>query len=116
MGPKWTIAVTLALASVWLGGGSAAHAAKVQVVRGNMPATIVETREAGVRVFRGTPVTPMIGTASEAPAPSGALDVASGERLWLVDRAAGTLSVCTLVYTTQVGERRIDCDRSQLPQ
>lgn len=116
MSTKQKIAAALALAGVLVGSGAASHAATVQVLRGSMSATIVETREAGVRVFRGTPTAPVRGTAVATVGGSESRAVAAGGRLWLVDRAAGSLSVCSLVATTQVGERRIDCHSGQLPQ
>jgi hypothetical protein len=94
-------------------GDAFAHQQDVQIVRGGAPASIIETLEANVRVFRGTPV-------AIARKPAGAQPinqvVAAGSRIWIVDRATDKLSVCRLVSTTQVGEHRIDCQAATLPR
>ena len=53
-------------------GVANAHTGDVQIVRGGQPASIIQTQEANVRVFRGTPITAPTGTdrqvASAVPA------------------------------------------------
>lgn len=118
MGTIRMIAVSATLAVGLVQAGAAnAQDREVQIVRGGQSAGIVETREADVRVFRGSPATTtapadhkLVGTQPVSKI------VASGSKVWLVDQATGTLRVCQLVATTQVGERRIDCHVRGLPR
>jgi len=109
MGSYKFIAATAVLAvGIIQSGAAGAQQNNVQIVRGGQPASIIETQEAGVRVYRGS------ATAKPAVVADKAVDaiaqvVSAGSRVWIVDRAASRVSVCRLVSTTQVGERRIDC-------
>ena len=109
------IAATVAFGVLYAGGASA-QTSDVRIVRGGQPASIAETREAGVRVFRGMPGPEQIATAEPAVAASKVELVGAGSSVWLVDHEAGWLQVCSLVSTTQVGERRIDCHSRALPR
>lgn len=91
-------------------GAAGAHPNDVQIVRGGQPASIIETQEAGVRVYRGPAVAKPAAVADRAAGGRSTVQVVSaGSRVWIVDRAAGKLSVCRLVATTQSGENKIDC-------
>ncbi len=118
MGPVRIIAMSAVLvAGLSQTGVASAHPHKVQVVRGGQPASIAETQEARVQVFRGSPAAmPFALESNSTGAEPIAVAVSSGSRIWFVDRAAGTLSVCRLVSTTQVGEHRIDCQSRALPR
>lgn len=79
-------------------------------MRGGQPASIIETQAAGVRVYRGPAVAKPAAIAGEAADAKAVLQVVSaGSRVWIVDRAAGRLSVCRLMATTQHGKHKIDC-------
>lgn len=61
------------------------------------------------------------GVAASAPADrtarqGGALEIAAGERLWLIDRAGGELIGCRLIDTSTVGETIISCVDRRLPE
>ncbi len=115
MGTIRTIVVSAGLAGSLLQAGAVnAQSGDVQTVRGGQPASIVETREVNVRVFRGTPAAAFDRQIASAK-PIGQV-VTSGSKVWLVDRAAGKLRVCRLAATTQVGEHRIDCHSRALPR
>ena len=118
MGSARIFAVAAILATGILPTGVAtAHTDKIQIVRGDQPASIIETRESNVRVYRGSSTAaPAAMDRQVANARPIAEIVSSGSRIWFVDRAAGTLSVCRLVSTTQVGEHRIDCHAGALPR
>jgi hypothetical protein len=89
----------------------------VRIVRGGQPASITEVQEAGVRVFRGTPMTRLASLDGNNPDPKPSVQaLSSGSNIWFVDRAAGELSVCRLAKTTQIGEHRIDCYSRALPR
>jgi hypothetical protein len=105
------IAVSAVLAAVGFQTGAAgAQPNDVQVVRGGQPASITETQEAGVRVYRGTAAAkPAADAGRAAGAPAIVPVVSAGSRVWIVDHAAGRLSVCRLAATTQVGKLKIDC-------
>lgn len=107
-----TAVLALLAAGLLYAGPAAAQQQHVQIFRGGKTPSILETREANVQVFRGTP----IAFVREAPAvrPHRKI-VSAGSRVWFVDRAANELTVCRLVATTQVGERRIDCRSGVLP-
>lgn len=111
MGPVRAVAVAAVLVgALFQAGAVSAHPNGVQIVRGGQPASIVETREASVRVFRGAPAAKLAVLDGNAVAPRPIVKtVSSGSNIWFVDRVAGKLSVCRLAATTQVGERRIDC-------
>ena len=117
MGPVQIIAMSAVLvAGLSQTGVASAHPHNVQVVRGGQPASIAETQEARVQVFRGSPAAMPVALESKSTgAEPITVAVSSGSRIWFVDRAAGTLSVCRLVSTTQVGEHRIDCQSRALP-
>ena len=107
-----TVAATLAAALIFSGAASA-QTGETQIVRGGQPASVAETREADVAVFRGT-----VSAAPAAAARQSAATqqiVGAGSQLWLIDRATATLTACRLVKTTQVGEHRIDCVAAGLP-
>ncbi|MDH3738781.1 MAG: hypothetical protein OER92_06270 [Alphaproteobacteria bacterium] len=109
-------ASAILVAALFQAGGADAQRQNVQIVRGGQPTSISEVRESDVRVFRGTPSTEMVAADHGAPEPAFDIQaVSSGSKIWFVDRAAGKLSVCSLVKTTQVGERRIDCYSRSLP-
>jgi hypothetical protein len=115
MGLIRMIAVSAVLTvGLFQAGAASAQDRDVQIVRGGQTASIVETREARVRVYRGSPAATPVAfdsrTAGADPV------VSSGSRVWFVDRAANTLSVCRMVKTTQVGEYRIDCQGRGLPR
>ena len=118
MGSFRIIAVSAVLVTGILQAGAAgAQGRDVQIVRGGQPAGIIETREARVRVYRGSPAaTPVAFDNRSAGAETIDPVVSSGSRVWFVDRAAGKLSVCRMVKTTQVGEYRIDCQGRALPR
>lgn len=117
-------AIRIVAASAVLAAGLAptgianAHQQDVQVVRGGgAPASITEVREARVQVFRGAPAATLAALDSPRHDEKSAVEiVSSGSKIWFVDRAAGKLSVCRLVKTTQVGEHRIDCNSRTLPR
>jgi hypothetical protein len=118
MGSIRMIAVSALLTIGLLQAGPAnAQDRDVQVVRGGQSASIIETREANVRIFRGSPATTTApADRQKAGARSNSDIVTAGSRVWYVDRAAGNLSVCRLVKTTQVSEHRIDCHARALPR
>lgn len=118
MGSIRIIAVSAVLTIGLLQAGAAgAQDRDVQVVRGGQSASIIETREANVRVFRGTPAkTSAPADRQMASARSTGDTVAGGSNVWMVDRGASELSVCRLVKTTQVSEYRIDCRARGLPR
>ena len=65
----------------------------------------------GVQVVRGPAVKP-----SNYKAPKvGDLEVLGGERLWLLERARGRLTGCTLRFTGTVGREAIRCTARRLP-
>ena len=98
-------------------GGASAHQQDVQIVRGGQPASILLVREANVQVFRGTPAPAAAAFEGRARDVGQKFDiVASGSKFWFADRASGTLGVCRLVKTTQVGEHRIECQSRALPR
>lgn len=90
----------------------------VRIVRGGgQSASITEVQEAGVRVFRGAPMTRLAALDGNNPDPKPSVQaLSSGSKIWFVDRAASRLSVCRLAKTTQVGEHRIDCNSRALPR
>ncbi len=118
MGSIRMIAVSAVLtAGLFSAGAATAQDRDVQIVRGGQTAGIIESREANVRVFRGSPATttaPAERAMAEASAANGI--VTAGSRVWFVDHAAGTLRTCRLAATTQVGEHRIDCHSRALPR
>lgn len=118
MGSIRMIAVSAVLSIGLLQAGSAtAQDGNVQIVRGGQTASIIETREANVRVFRGSPATTTAPADHKMAETRSTGDiVAAGSRVWFVDEATGTLKVCRLVATTQVGEDRIDCQSRALPR
>ena len=118
MGARRLVSFAAILAAGLLQAGvSSAQTGNVQIVRGGQPASINVTREANVSVFRGSPVAAPTATERQmASAASAETIVASGSRIWFVDRAAGTLQACRLEPTTQVGEHRIDCHTRTLPR
>ena len=66
--------------------------------------------EAAVTIVRGPGSGPLPRLeASAAP------QVLAGDRLWLVDQAAGTVVSCRNVGTANVGQRRVRCTRGSLP-
>ena len=73
--------------------------------------TKVEVVAGGVEVVRGPAVAPSVYKEPEV----GALEVLVGERLWLLDRASGRLSGCTLRFTGTVGREAIRCTSRRLP-
>jgi hypothetical protein len=108
MGSFKIFAVSAILAAgMFQAGAAVAHPNDVQIVRGGQPASIIETQEAGVRVYRGPAVAKPAAVADGGR--STVQVVSAGSRVWIVDRAAGKLSVCRLVATTQSGENKIDC-------
>jgi hypothetical protein len=111
MGSIKIIAVSAVLAAGVIPNGVAdAHPNDVQVARGGQPASIVETREAGVRVYRGPAAARPAALPGKAVGGGAIVQIVSaGSRVWIVDPAAGRLSVCRLVATTQIGENKIDC-------
>jgi hypothetical protein len=118
MGSIRMIAVSAVLtAGLFQAGAANAQNSDVQIVRGGQSASIIETREANVRVFRGTPAKKLAVTdrrmASTTPIEQ---VVTSGSKVWFVDHAAGELRMCRLAATTQVGEIRIDCHSRALPR
>ncbi len=118
MGSIRMIAVSgLLAAGLFQAGAADAQDRDVQVVRGGQPASITETREANVRVFRGSPAT-TTAPADHKLVSSEPVDdvVTAGSKVWLVDQATGKLRVCRLAATTQVGEHRIDCHTRALPR
>lgn len=113
------IAVSAVLAAGLAQAGIAsAHQQDVQVIRGGgQSASISEVREARVQVFRGAPAVTLAALVSDASGDKPAVEIVStGSKIWFVDRAAGKLSVCRLVKTTQVGEHRINCNSRTLPR
>ncbi len=117
MGSMRLIAVSmLAAAGMFQISGASAQSDDAQVVRGGKAATIIETQEASVRVFRGSPtMTVAVAETTVGAAPIGDV-VSSGSTVWFVDREANKLQACRLVSTTQVGEHRIDCHSRSLPR
>ena len=118
MGSIRMIAVSAVLtAGLFQAGAANAQDRDVQIVRGGQSASIIETREVNVRVFRGTPTNKLavVDRRMASATPVGDV-VVSGSNVWLVDGAADKLSVCRLVKTTQVGEYRIDCNARALPR
>ena len=118
MGSGRIFAVAAILAVGILPAGVAnAHTGDVQIVRGGQPASIIQTQEVNVRVFRGTSTNKLAvadrGMASAAPAGD---VIESGSKVWFVDHDANKLRLCRLVKTTQVGEHRIDCNARALPR
>ena len=118
MGSIRMIAVSAVLtAGLFQAGAANAQDRDIQVVRGGQSASIIETREASVRVFRGTSTNKLAvadrGMASAAPAGD---VIVSGSKIWFVDHDANKLRLCRLVKTTQVGEHRIDCNARALPR
>lgn len=118
MGKAQIIAVAaIAAAAITDGGAATAQTGDVQVVRGGQSASIVETQEAAVQVFRGVAATTTAPSFSQiADAATAGEVISSGSRIWFVDHAARKLRVCRLVKTTQVGEHRIDCHARGLPR
>ena len=118
MGAIRMIAVSAVLtAGLVQAGAASAQDRDVQVVRGGQSASIIETREANVRVFRGSPATttaPADRKMAEASTADGI--VTAGSKVWFVDQATGKLRVCRMTPTTQVGEYRIDCQSRNLPR
>lgn len=103
-------------AGLWQAGDARAHQQDVQIVRGGQPASIAEVREAGVQVFRGTPAATAVAFDRDTRDANQTVEtVASGSKVWFIDRAADKLRVCRLVKTTQVGEHRIECQSRGLP-
>lgn len=81
-----------------------------------------------VAVYRGTraSVPPAVPVYRGDPAPTPALDeaevvpegpeyLAAGNRLWVVDREARSLTACRVQATTQVGRDRVRCVARGLP-
>ena len=98
-------------------GGAEAHQQDVQVMRAGQPASISEVRESRVQVFRGAPSIMRSAVDNTASGPHSNVEtVSSGSKIWFVDRATDTLSVCRLVKTTQVGGHRIECHARALPR
>ena len=77
-------------------------------------------RGADVKVIRGSgsatqPVSARPATAAKA-VPSGGVELAGGDTLWLVDRKAGRLTGCFLAATIVAGDLRdIRCETRRLP-
>ena len=65
-----------------------------------------------VGVYRGNSVRPGYLATQLEPAPVAAV---GGERIWLVDPAAGELTGCRLVSTYTVGVNRVRCTTADLP-
>ena len=118
MGSIRMIAVSALLTVGLLPAGAAnAQDRDVQVVRGGQTAGIIETREANVRVFRGSPATTTAPAARQkADTTSESGIVTAGSKVWFVDQATGKLRVCRMEKTTQVGEHRIACQSRALPR
>jgi hypothetical protein len=65
-----------------------------------------------VTVYRGSAVRPgYLG----AQASRAAVETVGGRRIWFVDAAQDRLTTCRVVNTFNVGDRRIRCTRSRLP-
>lgn len=75
-----------------------------------LAAPTVEGADGEVRVLRGR------GSPAPPPAASAAapVRVVAGERLWLLDEAAGELVACRLERTSRVGALRIRCAERRL--
>lgn len=77
-----------------------------------LAAATAAAAEPEVLVLRGRGSPPPRPLAIERPiAPL----VLAGERLWIVDEAAGRLVACRLERASRVGERRIRCAERALP-
>ncbi len=118
MGTVRIVAVSAILATGLLqAGGASAHPHDVKIMRGGQPASIAESRDANVRVFRGTPTATLAAFDGELREATPIVEaVSAGSKIWFVDRVAGKLSVCRLASTTQVGEHRIDCHSRAIPR
>lgn len=118
MGTLKFIAISAAMAAgIFQTGIANAQSTNVLVVRGGQPASIAETREGTLQVYRGSSATvPVAFKGGSAGAESMGRTVSAGSKIWIVDRAAGKLSVCRLASTTQIGEHRIDCHTGKLPR
>ncbi len=118
MGSIRMIAVFALLTAGLLSAGVAnAQDREVQIVRGGQTAGIIETREANVRVFRGSPATTTApATQQTAETIPDSRIVTAGSKVWFVDQATGKLRMCRLAATTQVGEDRIACLTRTLPR
>lgn len=119
MGSVRMIALSTVIAvGIGQAGIASAHTLDVKVIRGGgQAASIIETQELGVQVFRGSPAVKLAAARGNVSAVAPAKQVvSSGSKVWLIDRAAGTLSVCRLAHTTQLGKRRIACNSRPLPR
>lgn len=101
-------------ALVFQTGAADAHPNDVQIMRGGQPSSIIETQEAGVRVYRGTAVAKPAADAGRAAVAKNGAEAAiqvvtAGSRVWIVNQVTGRLSVCRVLATTQHGEHKIDC-------
>lgn len=73
------------------------------------PAALADSSE--VKVLRG----PGSGPLPKLERPEPQRQVVAGERFWIVDQAAGTLTGCRMLETARVGGRRVACARRALP-
>ncbi|MFO1048911.1 MAG: hypothetical protein U1E52_13545 [Geminicoccaceae bacterium] len=87
---------------------SAPGTGSVAVYRGGSSNTV-----SPVTVHRGSAAAP--GYLATSPLASLDTETVGGRQLWLVDRAGDRLTNCRAWNTTIIGQRRIVCVRSPLP-
>lgn len=110
----------LALACLLVFAGSLSVAAESPPATGGAGAEAVAVYRGAsantaspIAVHRGSSVTP--GYLVTSPFASLDPEAVGGRQLWLVDRAGDRLTNCRAWNTTLIGQRRIVCVRSPLP-
>jgi hypothetical protein len=91
----------------WRPAGTGGPVAVYRGTRTNVPPTIPVYRGSSAAAHQATVETPAVAASPEL--------LAAGNRLWIVDRDAGTLTACRLGATTRIGRDRVRCTRRDLP-
>lgn len=107
------VCLLLAMAATLAIGGTGIAAETNGTTRLVRPADAAADATMAPRVLRGDAVAPR--PVPEPPAP-GRWRVAGGDRLWLVDPAAGEAVVCRLLDTSTVGVSIVRCHTGDLPR
>ena len=84
------------------------------LARGGTQVT-TEITASGLEVVRGPAVETRPYTGPETGPDTGPVRLASGERVWFLERESGRLTACTLRFTSTVGRQAIRCASRRLP-
>ena len=109
--PAWLAAALFLFWIPWQGAAQAQDTpAEARIVIFEGPSG---EAQAAPRILRGSAIKPK--PAPEDISPLAQAQIASGRRLWLVDRASGQLLACERNFGVDVGSRFIRCTPGLLP-